>query len=121
LFFKTFGKMDMDIVFKNKKFEKECNDQRLLEKNQGADRAKRIRRRLDDLRAANVLEDMRNLPGRCHELLHDRALQLSIDLDHPYRLIFEPADEPIPTKPDSGIDWNKVTAVRILGIEDTHE
>jgi len=64
---------------------------------------------------------MRNLPGRCHELLHDRALQLSIDLDHPYRLIFEPADEPIPTKPDGGIDWNKVTALRILGIEDTHE
>ena len=111
----------MDIVFKNKKLEKECNDQRLLEKNHGADRAKRIRRRLDNLRAANVLEDMRNLPGRCHELRHDRALQLSLDLDHPYRLIFEPANEPIPTKPDSGLDWNKVTAVRILGVEDTHE
>ncbi|ODH00644.1 killer suppression protein [Nostoc sp. KVJ20] len=111
----------MDIVFNNRKFEKECNNQRLLEKNHGADRAKRIRRRLDNLRAANVLEDMRNLPGRCHELIQDRAGQLSLDLDHPYRLIFEPADEPIPTKPDGGIDWNKVTAVRILGVEDTHE
>jgi plasmid maintenance system killer protein len=111
----------MDIVFNNRKFEKECNNQRLLEKNHGTDRAKRIRRRLDNLRDANVLEDMRNLPGRCHELLQDRAGQLSLDLDHPYRLIFEPADEPIPTKPDGGIDWNKVTAVRILGVEDTHE
>ena len=111
----------MDIVFKNNKFEKECNNQRLLEKKYGQDRAKRIQRRLDDLRAASVLEDMRNLPGRCHELLHDRAGQLSLDLDHPYRLIFEPADEPIPTKPDGGIEWNKVTAVRILGVEDTHE
>ena len=111
----------MDIVFSNRKFEKECNNQRLLEKNYGADRAKRIRRRLDNLRDANVLEDMRNLSGRCHELLQDRAGQLSLDLDHPYRLIFEPADEPIPTKPDGGIDWNKVTAVRILSVEDTHE
>ncbi|MCG6138710.1 MAG: killer suppression protein [Nostoc sp. LLA-1] len=111
----------MDIVFNNRKFEKECNNQRLLEKNHGADRANRIRRRLDDLRAVNVLEDMRNLPGRCHELVQDRAGQLSLDLDHPYRLIFEPADEPIPTKPDGGIDWNKVTAVRILGVENTHE
>ncbi|BAZ69203.1 MAG: killer suppression protein [Pelatocladus maniniholoensis HA4357-MV3] len=111
----------MDIVFSNRKFEKECNNQRLLEKNHGTDRAKRIRRRLDNLRDANVLEDMRNLPGRCHELLQDRAGQLSLDLDHPYRLIFEPADEPIPTKPDGGIDWNKVTVVRILGVEDTHE
>lgn len=67
----------MDIVFKNNRFEKECNNQRLLEKQHGKERAKRIRRRLDDLRAANVLEDMRNLPGRCHELLHDRSGQLS--------------------------------------------
>lgn len=111
----------MDIVFKNNKFEKECNNQRLLEKQHGKERAKRIRRRLDDLRAANVLEDMRNLPGRCHELLHDRSGQLSVDLDHPYRLIFESTNEPIPTKPDGGIDWTKVTAVMILGVENTHE
>jgi plasmid maintenance system killer protein len=111
----------MDIVFKDDKFEKECNNQRLLEKNQGAVRAKRIRRQLDDLRAADVLEDMRNLPGRCHELLYDRAGQLSLDLDHPYRLIFEPANESIPTKPDGGLDWKNVTAVKILGVEDTHE
>ena len=111
----------MDIVFKNKKLEKECNDQRLLEKNHGKVRSKRILQRLYDLRGANVLEDMRNLPGRCHELLHDRADQLSVDLDHPYRLIFEPANEPIPTKPDGGIDWTKVTTVRILGVEDTYE
>ncbi|MBD1925139.1 killer suppression protein [Trichocoleus sp. FACHB-90] len=111
----------MDIVFKNSKFEKECNNHRLLEKKQGTDRAKRIRRRLDDLRAAVVLEDMRPLPGRCHELLHNYSGHLSLDLDHPYRLIFEPADEPIPTKIDGGIDWTKVTAVRIIGVEDTHE
>jgi plasmid maintenance system killer protein len=111
----------MEVVFKNNKFEKECNNQKLLEKKYGQDRAKRIRRRLDDLRAASVLEDMRNLPGRCHELLHDRAGQLSLDLDHPYRLIFEPADEPIPKKPDGGIEWTKVTAVMIIGVEDTHE
>jgi plasmid maintenance system killer protein len=111
----------MDIVYNNDKFEKECNNQRLLDKNHGAVRAKRIRRRLDDLRSVNVLEDMRNLPGRCHELLYERAGQLSLDLDHPYRLIFEPANEPIPVKPDGGLDWTQVTAVRIIGVEDTHE
>lgn len=111
----------MDIIFSSSKFEEECNNQRLLQKRYGADRAKRLRRRLDDLRAANILEDMRNLPGRCHELLGDRAGQLSIDLDHPYRLIFEPANEPIPTKPDGGLDWKQVTVVKIIGVEDTHE
>jgi hypothetical protein len=41
-------------------------------------------------------------------------------LDHPYRLIFIPADDPIPTKDDGGLDWSKVTAVEILEIADTH-
>lgn len=110
----------MDIIFNSSKFEQECNNQRLLQKRYGIDRAKRLRRRLDDLRAAEVLEDMRKVPGRCHELLHDRIGQLSLDLDHPYRLIFEPT-EPVPRKPDGGLDWTKVTAVRIIGVEDTHE
>ncbi len=60
------------------------------------------------------------LPGRCHELTGDRARQLSIDLDHPYRLIFEPVEEPPPLKRDGGLDWSAVLAIRIIGIEDTH-
>lgn len=68
-----------------------------------------------------VLSDIRNLPGpRCHELTGDREGQLSVDLDHPYRLLFEPADDPIPIKPDMGLDWTRVTAVRILEVTDTH-
>ncbi|MDG2989886.1 type II toxin-antitoxin system RelE/ParE family toxin [Candidatus Synechococcus calcipolaris G9] len=110
----------MDIVFE-KKLEKLYNNQRQLEKEYGTRRAKRIRQRLDDLRAANTLEDMRSLPGRCHELQHDRAGQLSLDLDHPYRLIFQPENDPVPVKPDGGLDWKTITAVRILGVVDTHE
>nr|WP_061431981.1 hypothetical protein [Microcystis aeruginosa] len=68
-----------------------------------------------------VLEEMRSLPGRCHELLHNCAGQLSLDLVHPLRLIFEPANIPIPQKADGGIDWKKVTAVVIIGIVDTHD
>lgn len=111
----------MDILFKNKKLEKQCNNYKLLQKEQGADRAKRIKRRLDDLRSVDVLHEMRSLPGRCHELSGDRTGQLSLDLDHPHRLIFEPANDPIPCKEDGGLDWTKVTAVRIIGVDDTHE
>lgn len=111
----------MDISFRDKKFEKQCNTFKLLQKEQGLDRAKRIKRRLDTLRAAAILADMIKLPGRCHELTGDRAGQLSLDLDHPYRLIFEPANDPIPRKEDGGIDWTKITAVRIIGVDNTHE
>ena len=76
-----------------------------------------MRRRLDELDAAESLEVMRKFPqARCHELKGDRKGQLSVDLDQPYRLIFEPANEPIPRKPDGGLDWTKVNAIRILEV-----
>lgn len=110
----------MDITFDDPKLEKQCNNQKLLVRKQGPIRAKKIRQRLDDLRAADSLEEMKNLPGRCHELRGDRSGQLSLDLDGPYRLIFIPANKPNPTKQASGLDWKSVTAVSILEIENTH-
>ena len=83
--------------------------------------AKVIRRRLDDLDASLSLQDFRTLPGRCHELIGDRAGQLSLDLVHPQRLIFTAQNKSEALKDDGGLDWSKVTAVLILGIEDTHE
>lgn len=60
-------------------------------------------------------------PGRCHELTEgQRSGQLSVDLDHPYRLIFVPNHDPVPKQPDGGLDWSQVTAIKILGVEDTH-
>ena len=111
----------MDILFRDSRLRRQCNDKSLLERRQGSRRAELINRRLDELRAANALADIRKLPGpRCHELTGNRAGQLTVDLDHPYRLVFEPADRPVQRLEDGGLDWSRVTAVRILAIEDTH-
>jgi len=109
------------ILFHDPDFQNECNNHKLLKRHQGDLRAKKIRRRLDDLKAASNLEMMRSLPGRCHELKGDRHGQLSLDLDHPWRLIFVPADQPPSLKSDGGIDWEKVLIIKILKIDDTHE
>ena len=111
----------MDILFESDNAAQEFNDTRRLVRSHNVQRAKLIRRRLDDLRAAPTLETMRSLPGRCHELKGDRALQLSIDLDGPYRLILYPAHNPVPLKPDGGMDWKKVTAITIKEVRNTHE
>jgi len=111
----------MDIIFKNRKLAEQFNRQELLVKQHGQQRGKLLRRRLDDLRAAVNLEQMRRLPGRCHELKGNRAGQVSIDLDGPYRLIFKVANNPVPLKKDGGLDWTQVTSIKILGVEDTHE
>jgi len=111
----------LNILFQTKKFQKECNDFKRLQKKYGQRSAKLIRRRLDDLRAAEVLADIGHLPpARCHELGGDRNGQLAVDLDHPYRLIFEPANDPIPRKQDHGLDRARVTVILIIGVEDYH-
>jgi plasmid maintenance system killer protein len=111
----------MDILFKNHKLMKQCNSRALLVRAFGPNCSKLIRRRLDEFAAANCLEDIRFLPqARCHELKGDHAGNLSVDLEHPYRLIFCPANEPVPKKPDGGLDWAGVTAIEIIGVEDTH-
>jgi len=111
----------VDIQFGSAKLAKECNSAKLLLKTQGEARAKLIRRRLDALRAAVVLDDLRNTPGRLHELKGERKGQFSLDLDGPYRLLFFANHNPVPACPEGGMDWTRITAVTILGVEDTHE
>jgi plasmid maintenance system killer protein len=112
----------LQILFRTGKLEKEFNSEQLLVRRHGPQRARLIQRRLAQLHAAAVLEDLRALPQvRCHELKGDRAGQLSMDLDHPYRLIFTPDHDPYPERPEGGLDWHQVTAIKILGVEDTHD
>jgi len=114
----------LDISFKNRKLEKEFNEGKQLEKVHGSLRAKKIRLGMTELRGATCLNDLgppMSGPLRCHELKGGRKGQLSVDLDQPYRLIFVPNNDPVPQKADGGLDWKLVTAITIIGIEDTHE
>ena len=111
----------MEIEFQSSHLRKLCNEAKAAVRELGSDNAGKLRRRLDDLRAASSLEVMRSLPGRCHELKGDRKGQLSIDLKHPMRLLFMPIGPEIKNKPDGGLDWLSVKNIRIIGIEDTHD
>lgn len=83
--------------------------------------AERLQQRLAELKAADTLEDIRRLPStRCHELSQNRKGQLAVDLVHPKRLIFEPDHNPVPRKPDGGLDWPHVTRIRVIEIIDYH-
>ncbi len=110
----------MDITFRSTKLGKVLCDKKLCERKYGRDCAKKIGQRLDELRAAPNLETMRLLPGRCHEMEADRKGQFSVDVVHPKRLLFRPNHEPVPAKPDGGIDWSGVTCIEIIEVEDTH-
>jgi plasmid maintenance system killer protein len=111
----------MEIFFRTKKLEKSCNSEKEMLKTYGSARARKLKIRLMELRAAEQLDQISKVPpARCHELSSNRKGQLSVDLDHPYRLIFIPANDPIPRKQDGGLDWCAVTQIEILEIVDPH-
>lgn len=111
----------MDILFGDQKLAKVCGNDSLRIRKFGPMRAELLRQRLAQFRAAKNLEVLRWLPQvRCHELKSNREGTLAVDLGHPYRLIFEPANNPIPRKTDSGLDWTSVTVIRVLSVEDYH-
>jgi proteic killer suppression protein len=111
----------MEIQFKSSKLRKNCTQAKAIMKTHGPERGKILKRRLFQLQAAPSLATMKTLPGNCHELSSDRKGTLAISLDGPFRLIFEPAEDPPPALEDGGLDWDAVTAIRILEVENYHE
>ncbi|TKB11802.1 type II toxin-antitoxin system RelE/ParE family toxin [Desulforhopalus sp. IMCC35007] len=111
----------MRILFKTKKLQKTCSVSKETIKQFGVKRGLKLQQRLMELKAAETLAEISHLPPpRCHELSGDRAGQLSVDLAHPYRLLFVVANEPAPMKDNGELDWAKVTEIKIIGIVDTH-
>ncbi|MFV2072007.1 MAG: type II toxin-antitoxin system RelE/ParE family toxin [Thermoanaerobaculales bacterium] len=111
----------MEIQFKSSKLRKNYTQAKAIMKTHGPERGKILKRRLFQLQAAPSLAVMKTLPGNCHELSGDRKGTLAIALDGPFRLIFEPAEDPPPALEDGGLDWDAVTAIRILEVENYHE
>jgi plasmid maintenance system killer protein len=112
----------MEITFRNKKLEKTLTTTRDMVALHGKRRAELIQQRLSEIEASPTLAILRLLPRpRCHELKGNRKGQLSVDLDHPYRLLFTPDHAPVPQAAAGGMDWAAVTRVRIQEITDTHE
>lgn len=110
----------MDISFKSAKLEKIASDARKCAKVFGKRRAELLLARLTDLEDADTLEDVRNLPGRYHELKGDRKGQWACDLDQPYRLVFEPHEDPIPTDSSGSFIWIEIKGVEVIEIVNYH-
>ena len=113
----------MDIIFSSKKLKKQLSEKRVMAKTHSPRRTKLLQIIMTQLRAAptlGVFAPPYSPPNRCHELKGNKKGQLSVDLDHPYRLLFKPIHDPIPMQQEGGLDWFQVTAIEIKGVEDTH-
>ncbi len=114
----------MEITVKDRRVKAALENYDICKRQYGTDMAEKLRNRYGTLHAAESLADFwppRSGPERCHELKADRAGVFSVDLKHPFRLLFAPV-EAHPTKDRSNekARWSSIKAIEILGIEDTH-
>jgi len=110
----------MEISYANSKIRKICTDDKAAQKVLGKAGTEVLRERLQQMFDAETLEKLRFSPGAWHELIGDRKGQLACSLLKRVRLVFVPANDPLPVKPDGGLDWSEVTAVINLEIVDYH-
>ncbi len=110
----------MEIAFRNKKLAQTFNSYTALRKAHGDRMARTIMTRLAVLREAPTLSMVPTLPpNRRHQLHGKRAGQYAVDLIHPYRLIFKPADTPA-RKAGGEVNTDEVTAITIIEVIDYH-
>ena len=110
----------MEILFQSKSMAKEMSDSTVRLRKYGPERARRLALRLDQMRASASLSVFRTVHPRCHPFTADRRGQWSADLDGPYRLVFEIADDPVPMDVHGNVDTAAVRRVRILDVTDRH-
>lgn len=80
----------MLIQFKTKKLESICTNAYQAQKKYGKDIAIKIHQRIDEIRAADSIEEMLQYHiGGCHKLSGDREGQYATNLDKKVRLVFE--------------------------------
>ena len=112
----------MDLNYIDHRLQKACDSTKESVKKWGADNAKKVQLRITELRAADNLYHISRLPqARLHPLKGDRSGQFAVDVKQPYRLVFKPNHNPVPTKEDGGTDLTKITSIIILDVEDYHD
>ena len=106
----------MQVVYADKELARCAGDKAYAVRKMGQRRADAYMDRLNDLRGAATLEDLKGVPGRYHELTGNRAGQWACDLDQPYRLIFKSTNE----GPVAQIVWANERVAKMLEIVNYH-
>lgn len=108
----------MDVFFADEGMADVCASERKMRRAFGAMRAQRLALRLQQLRVAASLADMRLFTRRCHAMTGDLRGCVAVDLDGPYRLLFRPISAN--GSAVSLADWSAITAVVVERVVDYH-
>lgn len=98
----------MEIEYKSRRLKKVCTIAREAEKEHGEKMAAKIHQRIDEITAADSVEQLIQYRiGGCHILKGNRKKQYAMDLVQPYRLVFE-------------VNGSAIQIARVIEIVDYH-
>ncbi|MDR3769811.1 MAG: type II toxin-antitoxin system RelE/ParE family toxin [Sutterella sp.] len=109
----------MEIHFKDKKIKRLCEDPEICNKRYGSNCTRKLQARLNDLRAASNPTELH--AGNPHLLTGDLKGLMALNLAGGLRLLFAPANDPCPKRPDGTTDWSCITIICIEDIRDYHD
>lgn len=110
----------MEIYYETKQLQKMCSDEAVMRRRLGSVMVRKLKQRLMELSSVPALDDISYLlPTRCH-LLKGSRMVFSVDLEHPYRLLFTPRDKVSKTE-HGEIDRTMIRAIIVIAIADTHQ
>jgi plasmid maintenance system killer protein len=109
----------LEIAFAKKSLRNLCESDTKAKRELGAKIAKLLRRRLADLRAATCVKDI--VAGRPREVGRGRHGRYAVELCDNSRIIFCANHITVPVVASGGVDWSKVSRVKILRIEGSHD
>lgn len=110
-------------IYLSKKLKRDIEDDARRQKRFGTEMSAKIKLRMTALSAAESLVDFWPPyagPERCHELKGDLAGTFSMDLKHPYRLLFIAADLKETEFEAEKQRWQSIKSIEVTSIEDTH-
>lgn len=83
----------MELRYASRELERQCTEQRHMQRRLGAQASKALRLRIAELRYAQEMADLLRGTGRWEELHGDREGQWSARLTRNWRLVVESVDE----------------------------
>jgi toxin HigB-1 len=109
----------LEIAFAEKALRHLCENETKAQRVLGLDTAKKLRRRLADLRAATSISDL--VAGRPRELGGPCPRPIAVDLGEGARMVFSAAHNVNPLLESGCVDWPKVSRIKILRIETNYD
>lgn len=109
----------LELAFANKSLRQLCESEAKANRNLGVRMAEKLRRRLADLRAATCANDL--IAGNPYELDSTGSQQIAVNLCEGSRIVFCANHNTIPLLESGGVDWSKVSRIKILRIESDHD